>query len=254
MPSPLLDGAPADRVAAMAALLQRAPGPEETEIDALCVCLGDASKLVQRRSAEALAALATRGIPIAPRLRDALGADDPRRRWGAAYALALIDALPLDALPLLIDVLGSDDGDLRWAAADLVKRLATDDRAAVVAGLLAAAAVPGPRRKMALYSLRDLEVPQAFDAALAALADPHLETRLAALAVLARIHPDPLAAAHRVASLIDDADPRMQRAAAGTLGGLAIRSPDVLEALRRAEQSSDPSVRRAAARSLRLLE
>jgi hypothetical protein len=45
----------------------------------------------------------------------------------------------------------------------------------------------------------------------------------------------------------------MQRAAAGTLGGLAVRSPEVVAALQRAEQSADPSLRRAAARSLRLL-
>ena len=43
---------------------------------------------------------------------------------------------------------------------------------------------------MALYCLRDLEVVEAADVALAAVADEHIETRLAALALLAKVHPD----------------------------------------------------------------
>jgi hypothetical protein len=249
----LLNGPAETRVAAIAALAGRAEAPSPVELDALRDCLGDARKLVQRRAAEAFEVLTARGVDVESRLRAGLDAADIRLRWGAAYALALIRRLPLEALPALLDVMGLDDGDLRWAAADLVKQLAVTERAAVSAHLLAAARRPGPHRKMALYCLRDLAVVEASDIALVALADEQIETRLAALALLAKVHPVPAAAASRIAGLIDDADPRMQRAAAGTLGGLGIHTDDVIAALRRACASDDSSLRRAARRSVRLL-
>jgi len=254
MPHPLLDGPPAARLAAMAALVDCATAPQNDEIDALGECLGDARKPVQRRAAEAFAALAARGVEVGARLHAALAAPELRRRWGAAYALSLVGAVPLAALATLLEVLGSDDGDLRWAAADLLKRLAATERPVVVTALLGRAGHPGEGRKMALYALRDLNVAEAFDAALGALADDAIETRLAALALIAKVHPEPGAAARRIAQLVDDPDPRMQRAAAGTLGGLGVGREDVMRTLRRAAESSDGSLRRAAARSLRQLE
>lgn len=249
----LLNGPAETRAAAIAALAGRAEAPSQDELDALRDCLGDVRKLVQRRAAEAFGALTARGVDVESRLRAALDAADVRLRWGAAYALALMRRLPLEALPVLLEVMGLDDGDLRWAAAELVKQLAVADRGVVSTHLLAAARNPGPNRKMALYCLRDLEVVEASDIALAALADEQLETRLAALALLAKVPPDPAAAASRIAELIDDADPRMQRAAAGTLGGLGVHTNDVIAALRRVLASDDSSLRRAATRSLRLL-
>jgi HEAT repeats len=250
---PLLDGSAENRAAAITALAGRAEAPSPDELDALRDCLGEASKLLQRRAAEAFRALAARGVNVESRLRAALEAADLRLRWGAAYALALIRRLPLEALPALLEVMGLEDGDLRWAAADLVKQLAAAHGGAVNAHLLAAARKPGASRKMALYCLRDLDVVEASDVALAALADERGETRLAALALLARVYPDRAAAASRIAELIDDADPRMQRAAAGTLGSLGIRNDHVIAALRRVRASEDSSLRRAATRSLRLL-
>jgi len=254
MPHALLAGSPEARVAAMAAMVRAPTAPTAAELDALRACLGDDRKLVQRRAAEAFAALSERGVRVGGPLKAALDDPDVRLRWGAAYALSLVGPVPLTALPTLLEVMGLDDGDLRWAAADLLKQLANRERAPVVARVLAAAAAAGPTRKMALYCLRDLAVPEGFDAALAGLADEHIETRLAALAVIAVVHRDAADAARRIAALIDDADPRMQRAAAGTLGGLGQRCPEVMDALRRAAHGADPSLRRAAERSLRLLE
>jgi HEAT repeat protein len=246
----LLEGSPEARVAAMAALAGRDAPPRAAELDALRDCLGDARKLVQRRAAEAFAALAARGVEVRELLRATLAAPELRQRWGAAYALARAGALSGEALPTLLAVIAVDDGDLRWAAAELLKQLARTDCDAVAAALIAAARRPGAARKMALYCLRDLAVAEAHDAAIDALADAHLETRLAALAVLAKVHRDAGATAARVAALIDDPDPRMRRTAAATLGDLGVRSADVLEALRRAAASDDESLCRAAQRSL----
>ena len=250
---PLLDGSPAARAVALTAVAERDAAPDRAELAALDACLADPHKLVQRRAAETFAALARRGVEVEAALRAALAAPELRRRWGAVYALSLIGPLPPAALPTLLDVLGVDDGDLRWAAGDLIKQLAARERSSVVAALLAVARAAAPPRKMALYCLRDLGVAEAVDAALSALADGPIETRLAALSLLSAVHPDPAVAAQRIAALIDDGDPRMQRAAAATLGGLGVRTDAVMSALRRASSSDDSSLRRAAAHSLRML-
>ena len=254
MPQALLDGTPESRIAAMAALVARAAPPSRVELEALRDCLADQRKPVQRRAAETFAALSARGVQVEYLLRNVLTVRDLRARWGAAYALSLLQRLQFEALPTLFEVVALDDGDLRWAASELIKQLAAVDRERVVAALLVAARDPGPQRKMALYCLRDLGVAESSDIALAALTDPHLETRLAAVALLAKVHRDPSSAARRIAALVDDADPRMQRVAAATLGNLGISLPEVLAALDRAEASSDDSLRRAAARSRALLE
>jgi HEAT repeat protein len=253
MPNPLLDG-PADaRIAAFANLIERGTAPKEHELDALCAALGDVSKAVQRRAAEALATFAERGVRLGDRLQASLDAADLRRRWGAAYALSRIGPLSLTALPTLLEVLNSDDGDLRWAAADLLKQLAERHRDDVVDRLLAGAGASGNQRKMAFYCLRDLGVAAGFDAAIAGLAEGDIESRLAALAFIAKVHPSAAVAAPHIVAMVEDADPRMQRAAAGTLGGLGVSAGEVIDALRRAAASPDPSLRRAAERSLRLL-
>jgi HEAT repeat protein len=254
MPHPLLDGSPTARAAALSRLANDPALIDAADLEALCACLADTHKLVQRRAAEVAAALARRGVAaIEARLRAALTAPELRLRWGAAYALFLIGPPPRAALPTLLEVMGLADGDLRWAAVDLLKQLAAAERPLVVGQLLAAAQTPGPQRKMALYCLRDLAVGEAFDAALSALGDARVDVRLAALALVATVHPDATTAADRIAALIDDADPRVQRAAIGTLGGLGVDSEAVRVALARAEASADASLQRAAAQSRRQL-
>ncbi len=249
MAHPLLEGSAQSRIAALSRLADERVQLAADDLEALRACLAETDKRVQRRAAEAAAALARRGVPIAPQLEDALRASELRLRWGAAYALSLIGPPPLAALPTLLEVIALPDGDLRWAAADLLKQLAASERPMVLGQLLAAAGAPGPQRKMALYCLRDLGAADAFETALAALADPQVETRLAALALLARVHPDAIAAAERIAALLDDADARVRRAAIGTIGGLGVASDAVLAALNRAEASDDPSLQRAAAQA-----
>ena len=249
----ILTGAGPARSAAMARLAARATPPSEGELEAVIECLGDASKLVQRRAAETLAALSSRGVAVEARLNAALAAGALRARWSAVFALSLIGPLPLSVVPTLIEVIGDGDGDLRWAAADLLKQIAAKHRPAVVGALIAAASTSGPGRKMALYCLRDLAVAEALTVAERGLDDAEIDVRLAALAALAALDSDRGRCAERIARLIDDPDPRLQRAAAGTLGGLSVVSAVVVEALTRAEQSEDASLRRAAVQSKRRL-
>src|SRR5262249_32664480 len=153
------------------------------------------------------------------RLRAELRSDDGRRRWGAAYALALVDVAFLDAVPVLLDALGSSDGDLPWASARLLTR---PDRATAGLGdaLASLVGTASPlQRKMALYCLRDLAGTLPADRAVLtrALDDPEASVRLAAMAAVAARLPATVETADLLASLVDDQDAGVQRAAAATL-------------------------------------
>ena len=250
----LLD--PETRLEAIAAVAASPVSPTAQELAALVDCLADERKLVQRRAAECIAALATRGADPRELLRAGLASGPPHARWGAAYALSLIEGPSPIVFDVLVETLASADGDLRWAAAGLLRQAATMFRTDVVDRLTAAAeAVAAPARRMALYALRELDARGArgVSAAERALEATDIELRLAGLAALARLADDGEAAATRIAELVTDHDPRMSRAAAAVLGTLAACPPQALAALRRARISSDGSLRRAAERSLRLL-
>lgn len=247
---------PKIRSAAMRELVARSAQPDGSEIDALMTCLADDRKAVQRQAAEVIAGLLRRDDRLRQRLLRALGEPNERLRWGAAYALSAGGEARLDVLDVLVEVLGSADGDLRWAASDLIRRVAERHRAPVLSRLIPVAREgSGNQRKMALYCLRDLEAggPELCEAAARALESADLGVRLAGLSALARLA-EPSVAAARLTSLLDDHDPRLRRAAAGTLGMLGHRSQAVTAALRRVSESDDESLRRAAAAALRLLE
>jgi HEAT repeat protein len=240
--------------AAIAELAERGRATPE-ELAALADCLGAGQKAVERPAAEAFAALAARGVAVHDVLMRALASPLPRRRWGAAFALALLaDDPPAATLAVLLDTLGADDGDLRWAAADIVVRLR--DRVMLVESLRAlAGSGNAAQRKMALYCLRDLDArtPEVEQAVLCALGDDDRDVRLAAVAALARLAGDRGAAAERLVHALERGDERLRRAAAAALGTLGERSAPVVAALRAAAASPDPSLRRAAEGALRRL-
>jgi HEAT repeat protein len=224
------------------------------ETAALGACLGHERKVVQRRAGEALAALAARGVDVAPLLRAGLAASEFRARWGAAYALALSGPPPPEALPVLLEALGADDGDLRWAAARIVAGLAKSP--ALLSDLRTLArAGNAPARKMALYCLRDLDVrdPASEATAVESLRDPDPHVRLAAQATLARVAVDRATAAQYLLAALAEAPIAERRAAAAALGTLGVATRSVLFALHAAADEDDPPLARAARGALRRL-
>ena len=245
---------PGRRLGALERLLASASAVPAALVDALAACVGDPSKAVQRRAADALARIADRGVvraALTPMLRDA----DARRRWGAAYALGVAVGPEASLLPIFLEVLGDDDGDRRWAAAELVSALGRRDET-IGAALLGLAGSTNPRqRKMALYCLRDLgrQGDAAEAAARGGLGDADAAVRLAALS-LAKRCARPEALVDAVVGVLDrDPDAGVRRAAAATLGSwrhLAVAAG----ALERVAQSGDASLRRAAAQALQCRE
>jgi HEAT repeat protein len=219
---------PEVRIAAIGVLAVRgAAAPEELE--ALADCLGHGRKAVQRPAAEAFAALQAAGVGVDSILERSLRACDPRRRWGAAFAMSLVGEPPARTVPVLLETLGADDGDVRWAAASILLRV--KDHAGLIGWLVdLLARGTATQRKMALYCLRHLHARSAAveRAVAAALGDAAWGVRLAAIAVLPRVAVDRAAAA------------------AAALGALGHRAARVVAALRGAAAGADRSLRKAA--------
>ena len=212
--------------------------------------LGNPRKAIQRPAAERLADAARVDAMIRPRLVAVLASADPRRRWGAAYALARLEPAPVEAMPTLLDALGSSDGDLRWASARLVTR-ALGHVPALRADVRALVRATSPlQRKMALYCLRDAGDGGDQELLVAALADADAAVRLAALSTAAALLPRTMETADRLAALVGDPDPGVRRAAAATLGLVGIPTPAVARTLENARASGDAALERAATQAL----
>lgn len=238
-----------DEIGARGAL---APG----ELEALCECLGDADKRVQRRAAETLAAVAGESQRLGALLDSALAGGDPRTRWGAAFCESVRGRPSPVAATVWIDHLASPDRDLRWAAHDLLVRHVADLGGQARASLYdAAAAGDAQRRKMALYCLRDIGGPDAAAESLArrALDAGEIEVRLAAMSAYSVLAAERGAAALLLCAYLDDRDPRVRRAAAAAIGKLGCADAAVRDALDLASRGDDPGLRRAALGALAAL-
>lgn len=224
------------------------------EIEGLVVLLGHGVARIRRRSAELLSLAATSRSQSL--LERALDDRDALRRWGAAFALSQRGFFSTRLGEILVEALASEDVDRRWAATRLICAVAPLHKGFCSRVVELASDGSFAARKMALYCLREMgEV--GCEPFLGALGDRRPEVRLAALAGLRRRGSG---ATRCVCAVLErfESDPHdgVRRAAVALLGELlaaGARSPEALEALRRASQESDdPSVVRAALRGLGL--
>jgi HEAT repeat protein len=235
----------ADPEVRLAAIREVAAHPQviltEAALDALVRSIGANRKVVQRGGAEALAALSLHDPRVVEKARAMLSHHDSRARWGAAYALGLLnvdDALDLRAVPALVEAIASSDGDVRWAATELLVRRGKTHRDAVSRQLIALVNDGNLNaRKMALYCLRD--VGGARDELLAAAEnacrDHQSLLKMAALSLITRVeNPGDRAAALAIRLLEGDPDAGVRRCAAVALGHLGNLSHQVTDALTRA--------------------
>jgi len=241
----------ARRLDALERLLAHSGTIPDSLVGPLAACVGDRSKAVQRRAADALARIADRDA-VRAALGPVLHEPDLQRRWGAAYALGVAVGPEAFLLPTLLEVLGHGDGDRRWAAAELIIAMGRRDEnvGGELLGLVGSS--NGRQRKMALYCIRDLGMRGDEVEAMSrgCLGDTDAAVRLAALSVARRCgRPEALVDAV-VGVLERDPDPGVRRAAAATLGSWC-RLASAVGALERAVQSEDAGLRRAATQALR---
>jgi HEAT repeat protein len=224
---------------------------DEATLAEVVACVGAPRKAVQRLAADVLAATtdATRAAAVTL-LRIAAASEDPRRRWGAVYALGRLGLVDTEMVPTLLAVFDHRDGDERWAAAQLMRACARG-HASLVLPLVVNAAAGGSaeQRKMALYVLRDVAPDDAgvHRAVRRGLADPEVGVRFAALSAVARLVPRPADACDLVVALAErDPDPGLRRAALSALGWVGRGVDAVAALLDAAAASDDAGVRRAA--------
>jgi HEAT repeat protein len=236
-------------------------------IEALGEALGDPDKAVARAASDALSTIGRTAPEVGDVLRGALDvlrgalhADDPVRRWGAAFTFARLEPPGEKLLPALVEALGFPDGDLRWAAAKLL--VETGRLAAPVLPLLLGLVREGEHpvvRRMATYCLRELapDQPEAAAALLEASRDRDRGLHRAGLTALAVLVEPPAAVVERlVEALGDDPDPASRRIAAAALGEIGATRSDALPAPARAalegarRSAPDCELRSAAARAL----
>jgi HEAT repeat protein len=233
-----------------------------TTVEGLIGELGDMQKSVQRGAIDRLVALAASGNGLViEKLRDSIASADRRVRWASAYALAQIgaDAFAMDSADALIEAMADDDGDIRWAATNLMVQLGRENFEEITNRLYKLASGSDHNaRKMALYCIRDLKIggPDLIPVVENAVHDSDVHVRLAALAVLARLHDAPDAAGRiMLKCLRSDPDAGVRRAAASALGNVAGADADAITALNlAASNASDESLAKAARGALERLE
>lgn len=232
------------------------PLPEDS-LHALFACLGHRTKKIQRAAAAILVRLAPRQADIVERLTCRLTDPDAQVRWAAAFTLCELAQPGLAALPVLMENLGHQESDLRWAAETAVQRLAGRHPQEVVGAVLKLArAGNAVQRRMALYCLRDLLQTdhEARAAYLHGLRDTDTMVRLASLACLGMLRLTSASVRAAVVGLLEhDPDLGVRRSAAAACGRVGDVHPRVVTALRKAEESGDMSLARAARAALKKL-
>lgn len=225
---------------------------------ALGRALGDREKAVARAASDSLVEIGRATGGVEEVLREALGADDGIRRWGAALTAARVAPPGPRLLPVLVDALADDDGDVRWASARILVDMGR--RHGEVVPLLIGLARTDPRpgvRRMAVHAMRKLAGAGAGidEALLAATADDETAVRRATLTALAGLPEPSDAILARLTSILgDDADAASRRLAALALGELGRRrgglpTPASRALAQAARTDSDGDLRRAARRA-----
>jgi HEAT repeat protein len=206
---------------------------ELSDISALMRDLAGDDTRVARASADELRARAGRDAHVRDALQRAASVPG-RERFAAAFALAGIEPFhkaALDAAPALLEALSDARSDFRWAAATLIARLGRARIDTIMFALVGIAQRGDPvARRMALYCIRDLEKPAresihraaAICACEAAILDADSHVRLAAIAAIAALSPNDLAAVAIIQKCADgDLDAGVRRAAASAIAKMA---------------------------------
>ena len=151
-------------------------------------------------------------------------------RFAAAFVLFHHDRPSLRLLAPLLDALALEDGDRRWKAAEMLAVLGRMHAEVLPVLLeLAVNGDPALRRRMALYTLRELapEEPYVHRAFMASLDDPDRAVRHAALSCFAKLRGPDLDFLQRVLSIAREAtDPRLRRLAIVVLPEVAAEHVD----------------------------
>ena len=215
--------------------------------------LGSTDRSRQRSACSALAERLGERPELRAALLSTVREGTPLARFAAAFVLFGAERPTLRLLPALLDALDLEDGDIRWQATHMLATLGHLQGEVLPVVVHEARNAPSPlRRRMALYTLRELAPDREETAAACAdaLDDPIAEVRRAALTCFGKLSGAGREALERVLGIATShSDPRMQSLAAVALPNLLRAHPEagpaVRELLRGLSRSDQPSVARA---------
>jgi HEAT repeat protein len=229
----------------------------DDKIAALIADLDHSDKPTIRAAVDALIPLAAAAPALADELSHLLDDSRDKHRWPAAYILAHLPQPSQQVFAALLDALDQPDPDIRWAVMLLLVRLAKTDGG--ITGLLLDLRETGTptQRRMALYCIRDLNLTDAasLQALLDSLRDNDPPVRVAAVTSLkGRLGIDSGGRKMLYDLFVNDPDLRVRNAAAVTLAQLGSPSEEFLAALKMAEASEHPQLRKAATAAIAILQ
>jgi HEAT repeat protein len=214
-------------------------------------------KAVIRAAVDALIPLAEASKEIRAILVKLLDDSPNKSRWAVAYVLAHLPEFPEAGLQTLLDALDSRDSEVRWAIALLVTRLGkTDARVRRRLVELCGSGSPSQRR-MAIYCIRDsgLTDRASLQSLFRALHDPDPMVRVATVSSLkGRSDLDENGRRLILELFLNDHDVRVRNVAAITLAQLGSTCKEFLVELRKAQESDNRHLRKAASAALALLQ
>jgi HEAT repeat protein len=210
-----------------------------------------------RAAVDALISLATASPDIQQTLHQRLIETGHRNYWPAAYILGHFPHPSGAVIQTLIEALDHREPDIRWAIALLMVRIVKTE--GDLLNLLVELSKTGTanQKRMALYCIRDLTLSDSVSLAalLEALRDGDPTVRVAATICLKlRSDLDNAGKSLLLQVYLTDKELRVRNTAAVALANLGSPAPEFMNALRKARESDNDQVRKAAITALELLE
>jgi HEAT repeat protein len=210
-----------------------------------------------RAAVDALISLATASPDIQQTLHQRLIETGHRNYWPAAYILGHLPHPSGAVIQTLIEALDHREPDIRWAIALLMVRIVKTE--GDLLNLLVELSKTGTanQKRMALYCIRDLTLSDSVSLAalLEALRDGDPTVRVAATICLKlRSDLDNAGKSLLLQVYLTDKELRVRNTAAVALANLGSPAPEFMNALRKARESDNDQVRKAAITALELLE
>ena len=227
------------------------------KIAALIADLEESDKPKIRAAVDALIPLAADSVELRTALNEAL--NDPQRKnhWPLAYVLGHLPQPSGAAVRTLLDGLDHREPDIRWAIALLLVRMAKVEGSLVELLIELCATGTSNQKRMAVYCIRDLNLTDSLSllALLKALRDTDPSVRVAAVTSLkTRGDIDVSGRDSLVQVFSSDPEPKVRNAIAITLAQMGSPSEEFLTALKKAGESENAQIKKAAFAALALLE
>jgi HEAT repeat protein len=230
---------------------------DDVQIAKLIADLDHPDKPTIRTAVDALISLATESPAFQQILHQRLAESGHRNYWSAAYVLGHLPHPSALVIQNLIEALDHREADIRWAIALLLVRIAKTDGELINRLIDLCGAGTANQKRMALYCIRDLALSDSMSLAalLEALHDADPTVRVSA-AICLKLRPDlnDKGKATLLQVYMTDRELKVRNTAAIALASLGSPAPEFLLALRKASESDNDQVRKAAIAALELLE